>query len=160
MQVRPATPDDAVAIERVARAGWHAAYDDILGAALVDERVDEWYDIDALRAVPARVDHALFVADEGDVVGFAHAGPAPEGDGYVLYRLYVLPDHWRRGIGTALLAAVADTIREATDRLRLTVYADNEVGVRFYEARGFERVGSTEDEHGNEEVHYETRLRR
>ena len=49
----------------------------------------------------------------------------------------------RRGIGTAILAALVDTADNWLDlrRLELTVYADNAVAVTLYERFGFEREG-------------------
>ncbi|MFT4883614.1 MAG: ribosomal protein S18 acetylase RimI-like enzyme [Natronomonas sp.] len=146
--VRPARPDDAPAIRRVARAAWHAAYDDLLGADTVDERVDEWYEIDALEeAVNAR--GSFSVADDGgDIVGFAHLAPPRSNppryfDGeriVVLYRLYVHPDRWGEGLGSRLLAASKRRIDDSFDRIRLVVYAENDIGRSFYESRGFEQV--------------------
>lgn len=142
--IRNAEPDDAEAVRSVSRASWHAAYDDVLGADTVDAVVDEWYEVDGLRTA---IDETIFhVADrDGDLVGFANAGRNPEygADAFELFRIYVQPDDWNRGIGGRLLESVrADVRREGGDRLRLSVLAENEVGVRFYESHGFERLAS------------------
>jgi len=161
--IRPATPEDAEAVLSVARESWHAAYDDILGEDTVDAVLEDWYQPSDLRA--AIGDSTFLVADrDGTVVGFAHAGPNPDaGDGtYQLYRIYVRPDLWGRAIGGRLLDRVADAVRAAGgDRLRLGVLADNDVGVSFYEARGFDRVDAGTVELAGETVEeytYETSL--
>lgn len=47
----------------------------------------------------------------------------------------------RRGIGTALLEALAECARETgAETLRLTVHADDERARRFYRVNGFEEV--------------------
>jgi L-phenylalanine/L-methionine N-acetyltransferase len=53
-------------------------------------------------------------------------------------------DHCSRGIGTALLAALVDAADNWLNikRLELTVYVDNEPGVRLYKKFGFEIEGT------------------
>jgi ribosomal protein S18 acetylase RimI-like enzyme len=145
ISVRPATPTDVPAVRAVARPAWHATYDDALGRATVDGFVDAWYDPDALRRDVA--DDGPFVVAERDrsVVGFAQAtggaravseagrrGPSEAS----LARLYVHPDDWGTGVGTALLGATARRLGPAT-RLRAVVMASNAVGRGFYERHGF-----------------------
>ncbi|WP_458206019.1 N-acetyltransferase family protein [Haladaptatus sp. NG-SE-30] len=142
--IRAAVPDDATAIQRVSRESWHAAYDDIIGADTVDETIDEWYDIDSLRDSIVPDDHEFSVVDGAgaSLVGFAHAAPLPdEPDTYLLVRIYVIPDEWGSGLGTRLLDRVEGRLRDrGIERLRLNVFADNEVGVGFYESRSFDRI--------------------
>lgn len=146
--IRPARPEDAEAIHEVARAGWHAAYDDLLGAERIDRTIDEWYALDRLRASIEHPEDVVRVA--GDVVGFAHASPNPEDEGVAeLLRLYVRPERWGEGIGGRLLDSI-ETDLAGYDRLVLSVLAENEVGIGFYEKRGFERKGEREVEIGGE----------
>ena len=156
--IRSAERTDVEAVQRVARAAWHAAYDDVLGPDRVDETVDSWYDPERLVeddvADPAR---AFVVATVDDsIVGFAEAVPDaetstdeddPDEDLVHLYRLYVTPDHWGEGVGTALLEHVETVFADrGFTELTLTVMAANEVGVGFYESRGFERVDAFHDD--------------
>lgn len=155
--VRYAVPDDATAIREIARKSWHAAYDPILGEETVTETIDQWYARDDLEAAIVeardREDAVFLIAEEADEpVGFAHAGPHRERPAVAsLNRLYVRPDRWGEGIGTALLERAQDYLREEYDRLWLAVLADNEVGVSFYDSAGFERIG-TQDSDLNPEV--------
>lgn len=52
--------------------------------------------------------------------------------------LFVLPEHWNKGIGSALLNAVLSEKKE----LSLHVYADNGRAVGFYRKHGFEIAGN------------------
>lgn len=92
MALRDATPADAEKIAAVARASWHGAYDELLGAQTVDATVDRWYDPDSLRqsigdaagaesAPPGERSVFLVAEREGAVVGFANAGPAHKREG-------------------------------------------------------------------------------
>lgn len=170
MRVRDARPVDAATVRAIARESWHAAYDDIIGAETVEERVDEWYAPDSLAEtiddVAAREDAIFLVAEpespetdgeaadpEPTLAGFAHAGPEPEvDDAAKLIRIYVRPGAWGDGLGRRLLGEIETGLRDHYDRLRLEVLADNDVGVSFYESTGFERVGEQESVLGDDAV--------
>jgi putative acetyltransferase len=53
-------------------------------------------------------------------------------------------DHCGRGIGTAMLAALVDAADNWLNirRMELTVYVDNEAGIRLYKKFGFEIEGT------------------
>ena len=158
--VRRATPEEAPVVRGIARESWHAAYDEILGPDRVDEFVDDWYAIggleDSIRDAAVRDDAVFLVAEpesgsDGRIRGFAHAGAHPEAEAVaILHRLYVRPDAWGDGAGTALLERVEAALGPACDRLRLTVLADNDVGVSFYESAGFERLETRPSDDGTD----------
>ena len=165
--VREAKQFDAREISHIARESWHGAYDEILGTETVEEVVDEWYDFerleDSIANAAAREDAVFLVgeAPEGygtELVGFAHAGPdTEEADVAELIRIYVRPAAWGEGAGRTLLDHLERTLGPHYDRLRLAVLADNDVGIRFYESTGFERVDSRASDLGEglEEYVYE-----
>ncbi|QLG49076.1 GNAT family N-acetyltransferase [Natrinema halophilum] len=98
---------------------------------------------------------------EADLNAYAHAVPWPEDTSVAfLARLYVRPDDWNEGIGTALLEELEARLMAEFDRLRLAVLAENEIGISFYESRGFHRVETRSSDLGpglTEHV-YEKRL--
>lgn len=140
MEIREAEPSDAPAVREVADEAWHAAHADILGPGTVEEVLEEWYDVDGLREAIGREDGHFLVADDGEVTGFAQAHPTEDGPAdAVLPRIYVRPDRWGEGVGSALLARVFERLAaEGCEDLWLAVLADNDVARPFYEARGFE----------------------
>jgi len=144
VDIRAAVPDDAPAIRRVARAAWRAAYGDIVAEATIEAAIDSWYDVAGLRESVDRADARFLVAERGgEVVGFGQALVAEPTAraGAELARLYVHPDHWDEGVGSALLARLEDWLRErGVDRVRLAVLADNDAANAFYESRGYRRV--------------------
>ncbi|WP_435151830.1 GNAT family N-acetyltransferase [Haladaptatus sp. DFWS20] len=98
-----------------------------------------------LRETTTRSDHEFFVAEGDDILGFVHVAPRDEDAVFQLLRIYVVSDEWGSGLGSRLLARVEERLRtRGAQRLRLSVFADNEVGVGFYESRGFERVDERE----------------
>ena len=162
-EIRAATAGDASGVQRVARAAWHATYDDIVGPERVTETVDAWYDPDRLVEDDVRdPDRPFVVAIRGEderVLGFAEAAVADDADAgedvddadatadWHLYRIYVHPEAWGEGIGSALLERIETALRErGVETLRVSILADNDVGVSFYESRGFEFVEAVPDE--------------
>jgi ribosomal protein S18 acetylase RimI-like enzyme len=142
LTVRPADVDDAERIQAVARAAWHAAYDDVFGAERVDQVVSHWWAVESLRGAAAATERTFLVAsDAAGVVGVAEAVPHTSERGtYRLGRLYVHPDSWGEGVGTRLVDELLDRLPSGAERLRLVVLAENPTGVSFYESYGFERV--------------------
>lgn len=140
IEYRQATPDDAAAVQRVARVAWHAAHDHIVGADAVDDLLAEWYDREGLAASIAREEFPMFLAvDDGEVAAFAQGGPTDDGPAdAVVGRIYAHPDYWGEGVGTELLGRLFDALREAgCESVWLAVMADNEVGRAFYDKHGF-----------------------
>ena len=154
MDVRPPASDDELqgAICAHGRA-WREAYgeivsEEILASMIVDasgEDVRKWRDrIDEDRgqflvAVDERVLGYAYVR-WGETKSFVEDGKAG------LKEIYVHPDRWGEGVGTALLDACIDCLPENVTALKLEVLAENERGRGFYEARGFEQVGEAEIE--------------
>ena len=146
--VRPADGADVEGVLRVAHESWHAAHDDIVGADAVEEVLAEHYDAESVRAAIRREETVYRVAETGMgvVVGFSvavHDGA----ETWVLGAIYVDPERWGEGVGSALLEAVQDGARsEGGDRLRLNVMAENDRARGFYESRGYDHVDDHHDD--------------
>lgn len=168
LTVSPASIRDVPAIRSVARDGWRAGYEDIIGADAVEEMIDDWYDHGDLRSNVDDERSVFLVAGER-ATGFAHASPVStdswrvgSGDDWELHRICVRSRHWREGVGTALVEAVDAELRERNvEEYELTVLADNDAGVAFFESCGFERTGTESGELGGvavEEYRYRKEL--
>lgn len=141
MTVREATVDDAEAIQRVARASWHAGYDDILGPETVEQLLDMRYHIDPLEdLIRSEQKPVLVSVEDGEVVGFVQAEPSEYGVADAgVRKLYVVPERWGEGHGTALLEEVFDVLRaHGHESVWVAVLADNDVALPFYDKHGFE----------------------
>ena len=143
--VRDAIVGDEAAIERVARASWHATYRDILDEDSISGFLERNYSADSLRTALERAGAApigvFLVAERGDeVVGYLQFGEG--GRGPELFRIYADPAHYGSGVGSALLAELHRRLAGKIDSYVLDVHSRNARGRAFYERNGFELIGS------------------
>ena len=134
------TPADAEAIARLHVASWREAYAGIVPPSILDnldmaDRITRWRGYLAGEGV-------TFLAEaEGAPAGFIRAGtpakPLVEAaDGHV-FALYILRQHWRRGIGSRLLGLAASAWHAQGGRaLSVGVLTENAPAKAFYEAVG------------------------
>ncbi|HEY6150633.1 MAG TPA: GNAT family N-acetyltransferase [Gaiellaceae bacterium] len=153
MTVRRARPADARTIADVHVRTWQAAYRHAFPAEVLDNLSAEE------REVPWRErleeGYAVWVAEsEGEVVGFAAAGPSrTEEDAGELYAIYVLPESWGSGAAADLMAEAKDWLaREGYVTAMLWVLADNPRARRFYEREGWRAEGTRIDTFRGTEV--------
>lgn len=151
--VRAALPEDLPAVALVRALTWQAAY-----AGMVDDaELRTLADPDAVAAWAERArtmaGTTYAVAElDGEVVGFAAYGaergevPSPwRGE---VYALYVLPQHWRSGAGSALMHGVLDELAEnGFDHVTLWVLVGNERAIGFYRRHGFHETGEVVRDH-------------
>jgi len=141
LPVRAACAEDAAAIAALHAASWSQTYADVLDPAYLRERVPaERGALWQLRFASPKANQQVFAAeDAGEVVGFACVFLAEhQAWGSYLDNLHVAPGHQGRGVGAALLAAVAAACeRECPGRgLYLSVNQSNHRAQRFYAALG------------------------
>lgn len=138
--IEPATQDD---VERITELWVRLArdqrdHDSFVHADANRETMQETL------AAHAHTDGLLVARDNGTVVGFTSFSlergtlslDATRG---VLSNIYVEPAYRGRGVGTALLEAAEEALREqGAEIVILEVMADNEAARRFYERREYE----------------------
>ncbi|MBB3086427.1 GNAT family N-acetyltransferase [Geodermatophilus sabuli] len=148
--VRRARPGDALGIAWVQQVTWRTAYGSVLPAEVLDHWDEEaatarWSTAVVAPPTPA---HGVLVALEGDaLVGFAAFGPPevdpdershPAGPTTEVATLLVEPRWGRRGHGSRLLAAVADTARDSgAARLQVWLPEQDRVSAGFFESAGW-----------------------
>lgn len=158
--MRPARPDDALAVAAVQLSTWRTAYADLLPAGVLDAPVPDlaaaWR-----RSVelPPSGDHRLLVALEGGaVVGFAASGPG-ESCGRELTALAVEPRRGRRGHGSRLLAALVEHWRsEGAETAETWVWGRDAVTLAFLTSAGWGADGAARALDTGEAVHGQLRL--
>jgi GNAT superfamily N-acetyltransferase len=146
MLIRPADPRDALAVARVHVRSWQAAYRDLLPQTYLDQLRPEdraaRYDF---ATTDPRAPQTLVAVDNDEIVGFATTMPSRDADlpdFGELCALYVMPEHWRTGVGSALSAAARTALIKIgfSDAL-LWVMAGNERAERFYRRDGWTADG-------------------
>ncbi|MFC4439323.1 MULTISPECIES: GNAT family N-acetyltransferase [Natrialbaceae] len=146
---------DARAIARINALAWREAYADLL-----PEEVIARFEADP--SDEQRREYADRLRDDRDGIFLAEIDGAARGYSYVrwseetkdfvgeneagLKEIYVEPEYWGQGIGTALLERGLERVPDDIERVRLEMLEGNETGHRFYAARGFARTGSSEFE--------------
>ena len=136
MILRPAKTSDAADIAAVHVAGWQVAYRHLLPAAYLDALDPAEHEVRWSMRLPRGV---LIAEVDGQVAGFVSTGRCRDEDlpdSTELYALYLAPDRWRQGLGSALLEAVV------VPGLVLWTLAGNGGARAFYERRGFHTDGA------------------
>ncbi|WP_336326634.1 GNAT family N-acetyltransferase [Halovenus sp. HT40] len=153
LTVREAVPSDTPEILSVAEAGWEETYGDILAEETISTALDEWYDEAETREAIEHDAVGYFVAErDGSVVGYLSGSVRDDSIGH-LGAIYVAPDQWGEGIGTALLQQFEQWCADRDcPEIRLHVLSDNAIGQSFYRSHGYESVESEQTELFGEEV--------
>jgi ribosomal protein S18 acetylase RimI-like enzyme len=137
--LRRATPDDAEGIACVHVRTWQGAYGHVfppekLAGISPEERARYW------RTTLGRGSRTYVAEADGDVVGFASAGPSRDEDGEgigELYAIYVDPDAWSTGAGRALIDQCEEQLSGDYGDATLWVLEDNPRARAFYERAGW-----------------------
>jgi ribosomal protein S18 acetylase RimI-like enzyme len=140
MGVRRATVDDAEAIERIRVETWRATYRGLLPDGLIDQlQPNVERRRERLRA-PGPAELNFVAEEEGQVVGYAFAGPERTRDRAYpgeVYAIYVLPKAQRKGHGRALIRECARALADrGVTAILIWVLRENAIGRGFYERLG------------------------
>ncbi len=147
--IRPATSDDAEAIETVRIATWKASYRGIVPDTYLDSLKVQSSRVDRMRAAIDRADAGVRVVGVADsqVIGMGIAGEpedeqVQQGVGEI-YAVYVLTQWQGRGVGRALLERLTSTLQALGYRSAiLWTLRDRRATRRFYEANGWKFDGA------------------
>ena len=147
MLIRPAEPEDALAVARVHVRSWQQAYRGLLPQDYLDSLEPEQRapHYDFATDNPYRA-HTLVAVQQESIVGFATTMPSRDQDHPdfgELCALYVEPEHWGRGVGLALSAETRNALRQQGfhDAL-LWVLQGNERAQGFYRRDGWISEGT------------------
>jgi len=141
VRLRRAGADDAVAIAHLHADSWRRHYrgaysDTFLDGDVLEDRLATW---GHRLASPSSETFTVVAEKESTLVGFGHVVFDDDPTwGSLLDNLHVIHDAHRSGIGTRLLASVAEAAVERASNagLYLWVLEQNVAAQRFYQARG------------------------
>ena len=138
-------------IARVHVRAWQVAYrgelpDEYLDALRESDRADMW--VRFLETTDEARNRLSVAVERSDVLGFACYGMASDNQGEdrlgELNAINVDPDHWRAGVGSALLDRVVDELASmGFERAILWTGVQNERAHRFYAKHGWAPDGVT-----------------
>ena len=136
--IRPAKPSDIKGVAEVARHTWDVTYAQTVARHNRRQFLDRAYTPSSLLEAISRERGWFFVALQGEtVVGFAQYVRRSDAQGE-LVRIYVHPDHQRRGIGRDFLAiGLAEMVDSGIDQCYVSTETKNTAARAFYERLGF-----------------------
>ncbi|MEM0900361.1 MAG: GNAT family N-acetyltransferase [Pseudomonadota bacterium] len=144
MWVRTASPTDLETISAMLTETWHDTYDEIYGINKVTELTNAWHSVSALTQRLKKPRSEFIIVDDGAEIGGMAYVSQLDGETCMLHQLYVRPSQQGRGLGETLLVE-AESCFPDVRRIRLEVEEANERAVKFYERKGFKRVGASSD---------------
>lgn len=153
--IRLATHADAPDMGNIHARSWEAAYRDIVPAEYIRRksptRAALWD-----RILSAENHTHFIILSDGVAAGMMTVGPPQLEDVEIkndagiddsfweLHGIYLHPDYYRRGIGTAALEFAAELARAAGKRnMLLWVFEENKNAIRFYQKCGFAADGAS-----------------
>jgi ribosomal protein S18 acetylase RimI-like enzyme len=143
-KIERAVVQDAKAIKELLLVTWQDTYGSLLPQTAIEAITSQWHAPALLVEQIQSPDIYFAIARDGGVV-VAVITAQRQGDAIVVARLYVRPEHQRRGIGRELLESSYRVFSDA-QKVRLTVEADNRKGVAFYAKQGFREVARSSEE--------------
>jgi GNAT superfamily N-acetyltransferase len=165
VELRLATPHDAEDIVDLQIAAWRAAFMPVLPEGFAIPPREQFLVMGARALEQAGVERTVAVVADR-LVGLLSHGPNRDEDATrevgEVRALFVHRDHWRTGVGTALVANALARLREVGyAEATLWSFRDNERANAFYERQGFAPDGATqarENFAGSVEVRYRRAL--
>jgi GNAT superfamily N-acetyltransferase len=146
--VREATPADVEPIVAVNAAGWRRGYRGIVSEErLANLPLERWRsEISEGLRDPAADSFTLVAEVDGEFAGYCYvAAPGRDPDlpeAAELVAIYVDPERWGAGIGSALIeAAERETAGRGYEEMALWTFEQNEPALRFYRRRGWRPDG-------------------
>jgi len=143
--IRPAVPGDAGGIARVCAEGWRDTYQHIYRPEEIETVISDYYTPERITAeiiAPEGWDGWIVAVESGKVIGAGGGGMTDPGVGEI-FVLYLDPTRRGEGLGSLLLDAITERQRGQGAREQwVSVEPENEKGLPFYLARGFQVLGN------------------
>ena len=137
MQIRPAAEKDVDSIQAVGRSAWRDTYAGLLPAEYIDRALEQWWSRSYLTKAIQSQQHILLVAEENDkIIGVAESQILDDKSA-ILWKLYVLKEHRRRGLGTSLVEESIRRLPSGSETYGTEYNSENKGAAAFYASQGF-----------------------
>lgn len=147
VSIAPETPDDVRGMQEVFYRAWLATYPNAEQGITVDDIEDRYKDRYSEEKLAKRREQAsnppagettLIAREDDKVVGVCRV--MKQADRNQLYSIYVLPEYYGHGIGTAMWKAAQQYLDPAKHTI-VEVATYNANAIKFYEGLGFVDTG-------------------
>lgn len=142
---------DIPQVQHVAQTSWNSTYEGIIPLSIQNNFLKQAY---SDRNMKRRLKNTIIYVAEvgGKIVGFAnYSRPSIDGS-TTLGAIYIYPEYQGKGIGSAFLNEAINKM-ENLQEIRLNVEKNNLIGMRFYQAKGFEVVNDYKEEFHGHTIH-------
>lgn len=147
--IRAVSLSETAALVTVSRDTFIAAFADTNTAEDMNTYLEQHLSASILAAEQLTSGTSFYFAEEdGSIVGYLklNSGGAQKeaaGDNSMeIERIYILPSHWRKGVGQQLLDFAINTAKDSgIIRIWLGVWEHNDRALAFYQRNGFETFG-------------------
>lgn len=145
IKIEAAKAEEAQAIKRVLSETWVDTYGPFLSKQTIQKATSVWHAPKHLIAQIQNPEIFFYLAkdERKSVLGLITARQIDH-ETLVIYRLYVHPQHQRKGIGRRLLEASVSAY-PGVKKLQLEVEEQNQKGLAFYRKNGFIETGRKEE---------------
>ncbi|WP_177201479.1 GNAT family N-acetyltransferase [Bacillus sp. OV322] len=142
--IREMQMEDISQVQHVAKTSWNSTYQGIIPLEIQESFLKTAYNDEMMQK---RLEHSLFWVAEvnGEIVGFANFSAIKEEGKTELAAIYLNPEYQGKGIGTALLNEGIKQL-DGVKEIYIDVEKDNNIGTRFYKAKGFKIVSEFDDD--------------
>ncbi|RDW17647.1 GNAT family N-acetyltransferase [Oceanobacillus arenosus] len=142
---------DIPQVQHIAKTSWNATYEGIIPYNIQENFLNSAY---SDKNMKSRLKHSFIFVAEVDkrIVGFANYSPITKDGKTELVAIYLYPEYQGKGIGTAFLRHGIEQLGDV-EEIHLNVEKNNEIGMNFYTAKGFEVVSEFEDDFGGHILH-------
>ncbi len=143
MNIRRAQVQDAPTLAQVHVDSWHVAYRGLIPDSFLQGFTYQKREEAFRRALIANSEETYLIEDDARAVGILTIGACRDSDldaGRTgeIWGIYIVPDHWRYGVGTRLVHEAERMLQSRGYRdVVLWVLEGNTSARRFYEAMGF-----------------------
>ncbi len=148
VDIRVARDGDAALLAEIGRSTFVDKFRDLYKATDLEHFLDESHSASVYQSLIDAPDHQVWIAESGQApIGYATAGPCklplpePCASAGELQRIYVAEGHQGVGLGQRLYEECIAFLKQHFDDIFLGVYSENIGAQRFYQGRGFAKVG-------------------
>lgn len=141
--IREMVKEDTKQVQEAVKKSWNATYEGIIPIEIQENFLNGAYNDEMMKR---RLEHSLMLVAEAEnaIVGFANFTPVNDQGQTELSAIYLLPEYQGEGIGSALLTAGFEKLKDVKE-IHLDVEKENVIGASFYKSKGFKAVKEHDD---------------